>query len=247
MRSGPALPFFPLPLVDIADRIHSLLNTLLKPFRCPPDRSSDALPIARQTFSRRAPDTLPPGSSAGIEGSDGDNNAKVTHSTRLSKFRDKFYRQNIDNHRPGDAAPGKEVLLPARRVAESDFRRHETRKDGAPTPRNSGVPGVPEGRNATFRDRSTPEPQDTEVSEHRNREAREPQDTKVSRLRNREAQGARSTGGITKMHPLRTPPAVSGPSPRSRRSGTCRRPRGGRAGRHPRSPRCSAGSGTPAR
>lgn len=187
-------------------------------------------------------DALPTGSSAGIEGSDGDNNAKVTHSTRLSKFRDKFYRQNIDNHRPGDAAPGKEVLLPARRVAESDFRRHETRKDGAPTPRNSGVPGVPEGRNATFRDRSTPEPQDTEVSEHRNREARKPRGS-----RGLGAQGARSTGGIPKTHPLRTPPAVSGPSPRSRRSGTCRRPRGGRAGRHPRSPRCSAGSGTPAR
>lgn len=144
--------------------------------------------------NRHSADALPPGSSAGIEGSDGDNNAKVTHSTRLSKFRDKFYRQNIDNHRPGDAAPGKEVLLPARRVAESDFRRHETRKDGAPTPRNSGVPGVPEGRNATFRDRSTPEPQDTEVSEHRNREAREPQDTKATRYRNRKTQRSRGSG-----------------------------------------------------
>ncbi len=160
------------------------------PSRLPNGHSHDALP----TRSRRAPDTLPPVSSAGIEGSDGDNNAKVTHSTRLSKFRDKFYRQNIDNHRPGDAAPGKEVLLPARRVAESDFRRHETRKGSAPTPRNSGVPGVPEGRNATFRDRSTPEPQDTEVSEHRNREAREPQDTKATRYRNRKTQRSRGSG-----------------------------------------------------
>ena len=247
MRSGPALPFFPLPLVDIADRIHSLLNTLLKPFRCPPDRSSDVLLIAQQTFSRRAPDTLPPGSSAGIEGSDGDNNAKVTHSTRLSKFRDKFYRQNIDNHRPGDAAPGKEVLLPARRVAESDFRRHETRKDGAPTPR---IPAITEFRRAATRHSGT--------AAHRNRKTQRSRSTGTARHGNREAQGgsehkglgaqgARSTGDITETTPLRTPPAVSGPSPRSRRSGTCRRPRGGRAGRHPRSPRCSAGSGTPAR
>lgn len=257
MRSGPALPFFPLPLVDIADRIHSLLNTLLKPFRCPPDRSFDVLLIARQTFSRRAPDALPTGSSAGIEGSDGDNNAKVTHSTRLSKFRDKFYRQNIDNRRPGDAAPGKEGLLPARRLAKTAFRRHETGKTAPQHPefrrsRSSGgpqrdIPGPQHTGTARHKGLGAPEPRGTGTARHKGHEVPEPQDTKVSRLRNREAQGARSTGGIPKTHPLRTPPAVSGPSPRSRRSGTCRRPRGGRAGRHPRSPRCSAGSGTPAR
>lgn len=173
MRSGPALPFFPLPLVDIADRIHSLLNTLLKPFRCPPDRSSDALPIARQTFSRRAPDTLPPGSSAGIEGSDGDNNAKVTHSTRLSKFRDKFYRQNIDNRRPGDAASGEEGLLPARRLAETAFRRHETRKGGAPTPR---IPAFTQFRRAASRHSG--------AAAHRNRKTQRSRST-----------GTRGTGG----------------------------------------------------
>lgn len=194
MRSGPALPFFPLPLVDIADRIHSLLNTLLKPFRCPPDRSSDALPIARQTFSRRAPDTLPPGSSAGIEGSDGDNNAKVTHSTRLSKFRDKFYRQNIDNRRPGDAASGEEGLLPARRLAETAFRRHETRKGGAPTPR---IPAFTQFRRtasrhsgtAAHRNRKTQRSQSIGTAGHRGHRAPEPRDTEVTRLRNREAQG----------------------------------------------------------
>lgn len=37
------------------------------------------------------------------------------------------------------------------------------------------------------------------------------------------------------------------PSTRSRRSGTCRRRGAGRAGRHPPSPRCSVGSGRPAR
>lgn len=247
MRSGPALPFFPLPLVDIADRIHSLLNTLLKPFRCPPDRSSDVLLIAQQTFSRRAPDALPTGSSAGIEGSDGDNNAKVTHSTRLSKFRDKFYRQNIDNRRPGDAASSKEGLLPARRLAKAAFRRHETRKGGAPTSR---IPALTEFRRtasrhsgtAAHRNRKTQRSRSTGTARHGNREARKPRGS-----RGLGAQGARSTGDITETSPLRTPPAVSGPSPRSRRSGTCRRPRGGRAGRHPRSPRCSAGSGTPAR
>ena len=192
-------------------------------------------------------DALPPGSSAGIEGSNGDNNAKVTHSTRLSKFRDKFYRQNIDNRRPGDAASGEEGLLPARRLAKTAFRRHETRKGSAPTPR---IPALTEFRRAATRHSGT--------AAHRNREARKPRGTETARHGNREAQGgsehrglgaqgARSTGDITETSPLRTPPAVSGPSPRSRRSGTCRRPRGGRAGRHPRSPRCSAGSGTPAR
>lgn len=180
---------------------------------------------------RHSHDALPTGSSAGIEGSDGDNNAKVTHSTRLSKFRDKFYRQNIDNRRPGDAASSKEGLLPARRLAKTAFRRHETRKGGAPTSR---IPAPTEFRRAATRHSGT--------AAHRNREAREPRGS-----RGLGAQGARSTGDITETSPLRTPPAVSGPSPRSRRSGTCRRPRGGRAGRHPRSPRCSAGSGTPAR
>ena len=139
---------------------------------------------------RHSADALPPGSSAGIEGSDGDNNAKVTHSTRLSKFRDKFYRQNIDNHRPGDAATGNEVLLPARGVAESDLRPLETRKDGAPTPRNSGVPGVPEGRNATFRDRSTPEPQDTKATRYRNRKTQRSRGSGTARLKGLGAQGA---------------------------------------------------------
>ena len=190
-------------------------------------------------------DALPTGSSAGIEGSNGDNNAKVTHSTRLSKFRDKFYRQNIDNHRPGDAAPGKEGLLPARRVAESDFRRHETRKGGAPTSR---IPALTEFRRTASRHSGT--------AAHRNRKtqrsrstgtATEPQDTKVSRLRNREAQGVSEHRGHPEDAPSPHATAVNGPSPRSRRSGTCRRPRGGKAGRHPRSPRCSVGSGTPAR
>ena len=192
-------------------------------------------------------DALPPGSSAGIEGSDGDNNAKVTHSTRLSKFRDKFYRQNIDNRRPGDAASGEEGLLPARRLAKTAFRRHETRKGGAPTPR---IPALTEFRRAATRHSGT--------AAHRNRKTQRSRSTGTAKHRNREAQGARSSSGsehrgITKHwgHPEDAPSphaaAVSGPSPRSRRSGTCRRPRGGRAGRHPRSPRCSAGSGTPAR
>lgn len=183
MRSGPALPFFTLPLVDIADRIHSLLNTLLKPFRCPPDRSSDALLIARQTFSRRAPDTLPPGSSAGIEGSDGDNNAKVTHSTRLSKFRDKFYRQNIDNRRPGDAAPGKEGLLPARRVTESAFRRHET---GKTAPQHPEIPAFPEFRKAATRHSGT--------AAHRNRKTQRSRSTGTAKHGNRKTQRPRGTG-----------------------------------------------------
>lgn len=124
-------------------------------------------------------DALPPGSSAGIEGSDGDNNAKVTHSTRLSKFRDKFYRQNIDNRRPGDAASGEEGLLPARRLAKTAFRRHETRKGSAPTPR---IPALTEFRRAATRHSGT--------AAHRNREAREPRGTGTARLK-----GARSTGG----------------------------------------------------
>lgn len=206
MRSGPALPFFPLPLVDIADRIHSLLNTLLKPFRCPPDRSSDALPIAQRTFCRRPPDTLPPGSSAGIEGSDGDNNAKVTHSTRLSKFRDKFYRQNIDNRRPGDAASGEEGLLPARRLAETAFRRHETRKGSAPTPR---IPALTEFRRAAtrhsgtaaHRNRKTQRSRSTGTARHGNRKTQRSRGSGTARHGNREAQGgtehkgARSTRG----------------------------------------------------
>lgn len=160
---------------------------------------------------RHSADALPPGSSAGIEGSDGDNNAKVTHSTRLSKFRDKFYRQNIDNRRPGDAAPGKEVLLPARRVAESDFRRHETRKDGAPTPR---IPAITEFRRAATRhsgtaahrnrktqrsrstgtakhgNRKTQRPRGTGTARHKGLEAPEPRGTETARLK-----GARSTRG----------------------------------------------------
>lgn len=183
MRSGPALPFFPLPLVDIADRIHSLLNTLLKPFRCPPDRSSDVLLIARQTFSRRALDALPPGSSAGIEGSDGDNNAKVTHSTRLSKFRDKFYRQNIDNRRPGDAASSKEGLLPARRLAKTAFRRHETRKGSAPTPR---IPALTEFRRAATRHSG--------AARHRDRRAQRSQSIGTARHGNCKTQRSRGTG-----------------------------------------------------
>lgn len=199
------------------------------PSRLPNGHSHDAL----TTRSRRY---RPPVSSAGIEGSNGDNNAKVTHSTRLSKFRDKFYRQNIDNRRPGDAASGEEGLLPARRLAKTAFRRHKPGKAALQHPefRRSRSSGGPQ--------RDIPGPLHTGTARHGNREAREPRGS-----RGLGAQGARSTGGITKTSPLRTPPAVSGPSPRSRRSGTCRRPRGGRAGRHPRSPRCSAGSGTPTR
>lgn len=187
-------------------------------------------------------DALPTGSSAGIEGSDGDNNAKVTHSTRLSKFRDKFYRQNIDNRRPGDAASSKEGLLPARRLAKTAFRRHETRKGGAPTSR---IPALTEFRRTASRHSGT--------AAHRNRKTQRSRSTGTARHGNREAQGGSEHKGLgaqgaSRRRPLSArPPAVSGPSPRSRRSGTCRRPRGGRAGRHPRSPRCSAGSGTPAR
>ena len=251
VRSGPALPFFPLPLVDIADRIHSLLNTLLKPFRCPPDRSSDVLLIAQQTFSRRAPDGIIRRHRRKRRGQQCKGNAfhptfKIPGQILSTKYRQSPPRRRSARQR-GSPAGTKScgIGLPTARNPE----------DGAPTPRNSGVPGVPEGRNATFRDRSTPEPQDTEVSEHRNREAREPQDTKATRYRNRKTQRSRGSGtarlkglgaqGTSRRRTLPArPPAVSGPSPRSRRSGTCRRPRGGRAGRHPRSPRCSGGSGT---
>lgn len=211
MRSGPALPFFPLPLVDIADRIHSLLNTLLKPFRCPPDRSSDVLLIAQQTFSRRAPDTLPPGSSAGIEGSNGDNNAKVTHSTRLSKFRDKFYRQNIDNRRPGDAASSKEGLLPARRLAKTAFRRHETRKGGAPTSR---IPALTEFRRtasrhsgtAAHRNRKTQRSRSTGTAKHGNRKTQRPRGTGTARHKGLEAPEPRgSRGSEHRGHPEDAP------------------------------------------
>lgn len=128
-------------------------------------------------------DALPTGSSAGIEGSNGDNNAKVTHSTRLSKFRDKFYRQNIDNHRPGDAAPGKEGLLPARRVAESDFRRHETRKGGAPTSR---IPALTEFRRTASRHSGT--------AAHRNRKTQRSRSTGTAKHGNRKTQRSRGTG-----------------------------------------------------
>lgn len=191
---------------------------------------------------RHSHDALPTGSSAGIEGSDGDNNAKVTHSTRLSKFRDKFYRQNIDNHRPGDAASGEEGLLPARRLAKTAFRRHETRKDGAPTSR---IPALTEFRRTASRHSGT--------AAHRNRKTQRSRSTGTARHGNREAQGGSEHKGLGAQGASRRrtlparPPAVSGLLPRSRRNGTCRRPPGGRAGRHPRSPRCSAGSGTPAR
>ncbi len=134
--------------------------------------------------NRHSADALPPGSSAGIEGSDGDNNAKVTHSTRLSKFRDKFYRQNIDNRRPGDAAPGKEGLLPARRVTESAFRRHETGKTAPQHPefRRSRSSGGPQ--------RDIPEPRGTVTAGHRGHRAPEPRSTGTARLK-----GARSTRG----------------------------------------------------
>lgn len=238
MRSGPALPFFPLPLVDIADRIHSLLNTLLKPFRCPPDRSSDVLLIAQQTFSRRAPDGIIRRHRRKRRGQQCKGNAfhptfKIPGQILSTKYRQSPPRRRSVQQRGSPAGTTAcENGLPT-------ARNPERRRPNIP---NSCAHGVPEDRIATFRDRCTPEPQDTKVSEHRNREARKPRGS-----RGLGAQGARSTGGIPKTHPLRTPPAVSGPSPRSRRSGTCRRPRGGRAGRHPRSPRCSAGSGTPAR
>ena len=140
--------------------------------------------------NRHSADALPPGSSAGIEGSDGDNNAKVTHSTRLSKFRDKFYRQNIDNRRPGDAAPGKEGLLPARRVTESAFRRHETGKTAPQHPefRRSRSSGGPQ--------RDIPEPRGTVTAGHRGHRAREPRGS-----RGLGAQGARSTGGHSEDAP----------------------------------------------
>lgn len=238
MRSGPALPFFPLPLVDIADRIHSLLNTLLKPFRCPPDRSSDVLLIAQQTFSRRAPAGIVRRHRRKRRGQQCKGNAfhptfKIPGQILSTKYRQSPPRRRSVQQRGSPAGTTAcENGLPT-------ARNPERRRPNIP---NSCAHGVPEDRIATFRDRCTPEPQDTKVSEHRNREARKPRGS-----RGLGAQGARSTGGIPKTHPLRTPPAVSGPSPRSRRSGTCRRPRGGRAGRHPRSPRCSAGSGTPAR
>lgn len=238
MRSGPALPFFPLPLVDIADRIHSLLNTLLKPFRCPPDRSSDVLLIAQQTFSRRAPDGIIRRHRRKRRGQQCKGNAfhptfKIPGQILSTKYRQSPPRRRSVQQRGSPAGTTAcENGLPT-------ARNPERRRPNIP---NSCAHGVPEDRIATFRDRCTPEPQDTKVSEHRNREARKPRGS-----RGLGAQGARSTGGIPKTSPLRTPPAVSGPSPRSRRSGTCRRPHGGRAGRHPRSPRCSAGSGTPAR
>lgn len=234
MRSGPALPFFPLPLVDIADRIHSLLNTLLKPFRCPPDCLTDIL----TTRSRRAPDGIIRRHRRKRRGQQCKGNAfhptfKIPGQILSTKYRQSPPRRRSVRRRGSPAGTT---------ACENGFptaRNPERQRSNTP---NSGAHGVPEGRNATFRDRSTPEPQDTEVSEHRNREARKPRGS-----RGLGAQGARSTGGIPKTHPLRTPPAVSGPSPRSRHNGTCRRSRGGRAGRHPRSPRCSAGSGTPAR
>lgn len=238
MRSGPALPFFPLPLVDIADRIHSLLNTLLKPFRCPPDRSSDVLLIAQQTFCRRPPVGIVRRHRRKRRGQQCKGNAfhptfKIPGQILSTKYRQSPPRRRSVQQRGSPAGTTAcENGLPT-------ARNPERRRPNIP---NSCAHGVPEDRIATFRDRCTPEPQDTKVSEHRNREARKPRGS-----RGLGAQGARSTGGIPKTHPLRTPPAVSGPSPRSRRSGTCRRPPGGRAGRHPRSPRCSAGSGTPAR
>lgn len=254
MRSGPALPFFPLPLVDIADRIHSLLNTLLKPFRCPPDRSSDVLLIAQQTFCRRPPAGIVRRYRRKRRGQQCKGNAfhptfKIPGQILSTKYRQSPPRRRSARQRGSPAGTTAcENGLPT-------ARNPERRRPNIP---NSCAHGVPEDRIATFRDRSTPEPQDTEVSEHRNREAREPQDTKVSRLRNREAQGGSEHRGLGAQggtehwgHPEDAPSphatAVNGPSPHSRRSGTCRRPRGGRAGRHPRSPRCSAGSGIPAR
>ncbi len=63
---------------------------------------------------------------------------KVTYSGLLSKFRDKFYRQNIDNARPRQHK--------ARR--EDTPRRYETRDDG-PGGTTTRRAGFPTARNPT--------------------------------------------------------------------------------------------------
>lgn len=146
---------------------------------------------------------------------------KVTYSGLLSKFRDKFYRQNIDNARPRQHK--------ARR--EDTPRRYETRDDG---------PGGTATRRAGFPTARNP----TVTGPERDRPRREaPEETSPEGNGHRRE---RYSGSIAEIHPPRMHPAVSGPSPRSRRSGTCRRHGGGRAGRHPPSRRCSGGWGRPA-
>lgn len=254
MRSGPALPFFPLPLVDIADRIHSLLNTLLKPFRCPPDRSSDVLLIAQQTFCRRPPAGIVRRHRRKRRGQQCKGNAfhptfKIPGQILSTKYRQSPPRRRSARQR-GSPAGTKScgIGLPTARNPERrrpntpKFRR--SRSSGGP---QRDIPGPQHTGTARHRGLGAPEPRSTGTARHKGHEVPEPQDTKVSRLRNREAQGVSEHRGHHEDAPSPHATAVNGPSPRSRRSGTCRRPRGGKAGRHPRSPRCSVGSGTPAR
>lgn len=254
MRSGPALPFFPLPLVDIADRIHSLLNTLLKPFRCPPDRSSDVLLIAQQTFCRRPPAGIVRRHRRKRRGQQCKGNAfhptfKIPGQILSTKYRQSPPRRRSARQR-GSPAGTKSCGIGLPTARNPERRRPNTPKFRRS--RSSGGPqrDIPEPRGtvtAGHRGHRASEPRGTGTARHKGHEAPEPQDTKVSRLRNREAQGVSEHRGHHEDAPSPHATAVNGPSPRSRRSGTCRRPRGGRAGRHPRSPRCSAGSGTPAR
>lgn len=198
-------------------------------FRCPPDCPTDIL----TTRSRHAP--------AGI----------------VRRHRRKRRGQQCKGNafHPTFKIPG-QIL--STKYRQSPPRRRSVRRRGSSAGTTACENGLPTARNPERRRPNTPEfrrsrssggpqrdipgPLHTRTARHRGLGAPEPRGS-----RGLGAQGARSTGDITETSPLRTPPAVSGPSPRSRHNGTCRRPRGGRAGRHPRSPRCSAGSGTPAR
>lgn len=181
VRSGPALPFFPLPLVDIADRIHSLLNTLLKPFRCPPDRSSDVLLIAQQTFCRRPP--------AGI----------------VRRHRRKRRGQQCKGNafHPTFKIPG-QIL--STKYRQSPPRRRSARQRGSPAGTKSCGIGLPTARNPERRRLNTPKfrrsrssggpqrdipgPQHTGTARHKGLGAPEPRGTETARLK-----GARSTRG----------------------------------------------------
>ena len=188
MRSGPALPFCPLPLVDIADRIHSLLNTLLKPFRCPPDCPTDIL----TTRSRRAPDGIIRRHRRKRRGQQCKGNAfhptfKIPGQILSTKYRQSPPRRRSVQQRGSPAGTT---------ACENGFptaRNPERQRSNTP---NSCAHGVPEGRNATFRDRCTREPRGTGTARHKGLEAPEPRGSRGSEHRGHH-------GDVPSPHPPR--------------------------------------------
>lgn len=147
------------------------------PSRLPNGHSHDALP----TRSRRAPAGIVRRHRRKRRGQQCKGNAfhptfKIPGQILSTKYRQSPPRRRSVQQRGSPAGTTAcENGLPT-------ARNPERRRPNIP---NSCAHGVPEDRIATFRDRCTPEPQDTKVSEHRNREARKP----------RGSRGARSTRG----------------------------------------------------